>query len=184
MVTLTGETAVLDPDHVTLTDWLRILVREQALMLDSTDIAREAFLAVQVRPGEEWRNLASRLVLNYRTVVADPYRPHASEATYFWRYATERQLHELFEGVINAVRTNPLDRLSLNALRYDAVERVKREVRPLAIAFNDPLGMGMRRRGKVTENVFSEFVDRLSSWKSVTQLFSLDEVRQLPSSCE
>ncbi|CAM9499739.1 unnamed protein product [Ascophyllum nodosum] len=98
-------------------------------MLDSTDIAREAFLAVQVRPGEEWRNLASRLVLNYRTVVADPYRPHASEATYFWRYATERQLHELFEGVINAVRTNPLDRLSLNALRYDAVERVKREAR-------------------------------------------------------
>ena len=45
-VALTGETAVLDPDHVTLTDWLRILVREQALVIESTDMAREASLAV------------------------------------------------------------------------------------------------------------------------------------------
>ena len=46
VVTLTGETAVLDPDDVTLTDWLQILVQEQALVIGSTDIAREAFLAV------------------------------------------------------------------------------------------------------------------------------------------
>ena len=52
IVTLTGETAVLDFEHVKLTGWLRILVREQALVINSTDIAREAFLAIQVRPGE------------------------------------------------------------------------------------------------------------------------------------
>ena len=51
MVTLTGETAVLDPDHITLTNWLRIVVREQALVIDSTDMAREASFTVQVRPG-------------------------------------------------------------------------------------------------------------------------------------
>ena len=128
VVTLTGETAVLDPVHVTLTDWLRILVREQALGIDSTDITREAFLAVHVRPGEEWRNVVSRLARNYRAVVADPDRPHALKATYFWRYATERQLYELFEHVINAVLTNPLDRLSLNALLHDAIVKIKREV--------------------------------------------------------
>ena len=199
-VTLTGETAVFDPDHFTLIDWLRILVREQALVIDSTDIAREAFPTVRVRPGEEWRNVASRLVRTYRVL---PDRPHASEATYFWRYAAERQLYELFERVINAVLTNSLDRLSLNALLHDAVARIKREVRPLPIAFHVSLGMSMRRRGKVTENVFSEFVDRLvlrsSAYRSVpvlprntrpslsmcvTQLFSLDEVKQSFSSRE
>ena len=78
VVSLTGETAVLDPDHVALTDCLWVLIWEQALVIDSTDIAREAFLAVQVRPRNEWRNVASRPVRNYRAVVADPDRPHAS----------------------------------------------------------------------------------------------------------
>ena len=201
VATLLGATAVLHPDRVTLTDWLRILVREQALIVDSTDMAREAFYAIQVRPGEEWRNVASRLVRHFRTVVVDPDRPHASEATYFWRYVTERQLYELFERVIDAVLTNPLDRLSLNSLLHDAVARVKREVRSLSIAFHDPLGIDMQKRGQVTENVFSEFVERLAlrsstyssapvlprnarpnPSKAVTQLFSLDEVRQLFSS--
>ena len=53
------------------------------------------------------RNVASRLVRNFRAVVADPDRPHASGATYFWRYVTERQLCELFERIIGAVLTNP-----------------------------------------------------------------------------
>ena len=196
IVTLLGATAVLHPEHVTLTDWLRILVREQALVVDSTDMAREAFYAVQIRPGEKWKNVASRLVRNFRAVVADPDRPHASEATYFWRYVTERQLYELFERVIDAVLTNPLDRLSLNSLLHDAVARVKREVQPLPIAFHDPLGLDMQKRGQVTEHVFSGFVERLAlrssayrsvptlprsarpnPSKAVTQLFSLDEVR-------
>ena len=109
VVTLTSETAVLDLDYITLTDWLRILDWKQALMIDSTDTAREAFLAVQVRPKEEWRNVASRLVRNYRAVVADPDCPQALEGAYFWRYATERQFHERFKRIINAVLTNPVD---------------------------------------------------------------------------
>ena len=135
--------------------------------------------------------------------MADPDRPHALETTYFWRYAIERKLYELFKCVINAVLTNPLHRLSLNGLLHDAVARIKRKVRPMPIAFHDSLGMGMRKRGKVTENVFLEFVDRLvlrssayrplpvlpqnarpSPSKGVTQLFSLDEVKQLFSSRE
>ena len=57
----------------------------------------------------------SRLVRSYRALVMDSDRPHASEATYLQRYATERQLFELFERVINDILTNPLDCLSLNA---------------------------------------------------------------------
>ena len=201
VVTLLGATAVLHPEHVTLTDWWRILVREQALVVDSTDMARGAVYAVQVRAGEEWRNVASCLIRNFRAVVADPDRPHAFEATYVWRYVTERQLYEIFERVIDAVLTNPLDRLSLNSLLHDAVARVKREVRSPPIAFPDPLGSDMQKRGQVTEHVFSEFVERLAlrssayrsvpalprnarpnPSKAVTQLFSLDEVRQLFSS--
>ena len=201
VVTLLGATAVLHPEHVTLTDWLRILVREQALVVDSTDMVREAFYGVQVGPGEEWRNVASRLVRNFRAVVAGPDRPHASEATYFWRYVTERHLYELVERVIDADLTNPLDRLSLNSLLHDAVARVKREVRSLPIAFHAPLGPDMQKGGQVTKHVFSEFVERLAlrssayrlvpalprnarpnPSKAVTQLFSLDEVGQLFSS--
>ena len=164
-------------------------------------MAREAFYAVQVRPGEEWRNVASRLFHTFRAVVAEPDRPHASEATYFWRYVTQRHLYKLFERVIDAVLTTPLDRLSLNSLLHDAVARVKREVRSLPIAFQDSLGSDMQKRGQVTKHVFPEFVERLAlrssayrsvpvlprntrpnPSKAVTQLFSLDEVRQLFSS--
>ena len=97
--------------------------------------------------------------------------------------------------------TKPLNRLSLNALLHDAVTKIKREVRPLPIAFHNPLGMGIPTRGKVTQSVFLEFINRLalrsstyrsvpkvllnvqpSLSKGVTQVFSLDEVRQLLSS--
>ena len=59
-------------------------------MFDSTDIAREDFLAVQVRPGEKRRNVVIQLLRNNMAVVADLDRSHASKTPYFWRYATER----------------------------------------------------------------------------------------------
>ena len=99
-----------------------------------------------------------------------PDRPHASEATYFWRYAIYGQLYELFERVNNAMLTDALDRLSLHALLYDAVVIIKHDVRPLPISFPGPLEMDMRNRRKVTESVLSEFVDGLALWSSTYRL--------------
>ena len=61
-------------------------------------------------------------------VVANPDRQHASEATHVWRYATKRQLYELFERVITLVLTSLLNRLNLNAMLDDVVAKLKREI--------------------------------------------------------
>ena len=66
--------------------------------------------------------------------------------------------------------TNSLNHLSLHALLNDAVVRIKRDVRPLPISFHDPLRMGIRNRGKVTESVLLEFVDGLALLSSTYRL--------------
>ena len=144
----------MNPEDVTLTDCLRFFVREQALLKSTTDLASKAFLAVQVQGGKAWRNATSRLVRNYCAVVVDPDRSHTSKVTYVWRYVTEHQLYERFELVLDALLSNPLDRLTLNFHLHAAVTRVKREIHPLAVDFNHLMDKVIRIGGRPVEISF------------------------------
>ena len=70
----------MNPDDIILIWWIKLLVREQALTKDATELSREVFLAVNLQSGEAWRNVVARLLRNFRAGVVDPYRPHILEA--------------------------------------------------------------------------------------------------------
>ena len=87
----------MNPGDVVISDCLRLLVREHALVKGITYLDRVELLAMQVYPDEALKNVAPRPVRNYRTRVVDPDHPHTtSKAAYVWRYATDRQQHESF----------------------------------------------------------------------------------------
>lgn len=49
---ISGETEYVRHDQVTVTDWLRLLVHEQAIVRDSVDRAREPLSAITLPMGE------------------------------------------------------------------------------------------------------------------------------------
>ena len=92
---ITGSFAPLPPDEISVTVWLRKLVRESALQPGAADAARLALDNVGDKQGEAWSAAARRLVILYRAFTVDAEMPHASEEVYFWRYISERQQQDL-----------------------------------------------------------------------------------------
>ena len=85
------------PRKVTATDWLRFMVREAAFNDEVQRAATEALGRIELQPGEAPTAAAARLVRAVRAASADPDHPHASEATYVWRYASVKTLQGLMK---------------------------------------------------------------------------------------
>ena len=82
---ISGGTDLVPHNEVTATDWLRLLVREQALMSDSAENAREALAAMTVGSHEAWASAAGRVLLAFRATLATASRPHQTETEFFWK---------------------------------------------------------------------------------------------------
>ena len=137
---ITGSFAPLPPDEISVTVWLRKLVRESALQPGTADAARLALDNVGDKQGEAWSAAARRLVLLYRAFTVDAEMPHASEEVYFWRYISERQLHDLLERALKLLLPSALDQSSLQAIMHQQVFRVTQELRPIRVETQDPHG--------------------------------------------
>ena len=118
---IAGKRIEVEADEVTITEWLRLLVREAALVRGAATSARHALDSVVLKPAEAWPTAAARLVLMFRAATADPDMPHASEAVYFWRYISERNLVELLDRIRDMLLPNALDRISINVLMHQLV---------------------------------------------------------------
>ena len=82
------------PEEATATDWLRLLVREEALSAPARRVAVKT-LDAMLNPGEALSVAPNRLVRVYRAAAAKADQPHVSEATYFWRYASVDNIKDL-----------------------------------------------------------------------------------------
>ena len=155
---LSGKADIMNPGDVILSDCLRLLVREHALVKGITDLDREEFLAIQVYPDGAWKNVASWPVRNYRAMVVDSDHPHTtSKAAYVWRHATDRQLHE---SVCARSRGATLE---LAGYLQEAVTCVERKIHPLPIESNNPLCKNICKWRKLAEERSSEFMHILTS---------------------
>ncbi|CAN0255207.1 unnamed protein product, partial [Ascophyllum nodosum] len=94
---ISGQCEPTQVRHVTATDWLRLLVREEGLNSEAKYAALEALDSITTKPDESWLAATARLVSAFRATRIDPDRPHVTEATFFWRYVSEHDLKELME---------------------------------------------------------------------------------------
>ena len=79
VILVTGKQIQRPKNQVTLTDWLRLLVREEALDDSSLDYAKSALANVRKKPGEAWTTAAERVFLAFRATMIDSERPKCAE---------------------------------------------------------------------------------------------------------
>ena len=120
----------------------------------SVGAAEVAIASINVKGAEAWRAAARRLVLVFRASTADRERPHIPEATYFWRYVSEKQLTDLIERLVCLLLPNGFDQAGLQSAMHAQFVRVRTNIQPLQVGHVNPLGQGMVLRGNKTEGLF------------------------------
>lgn len=107
---ITGDVQVKSKAEVTCTDFLRLLVREQALTSGAKELADAALDAVSRQPNEAWAAAAARVVKGFRATFANADRPFVSEIRFFWRFVTEANMRTLFTRLADVLMPNPSER--------------------------------------------------------------------------
>ena len=195
---ITGEVMLKQKHEVTCTDWLRLLVREQALTSGARELAETALHAISRQPNEAWAAAAARVVKVYRAWFASADRPFMSETRFFWRFVTEADMNMLFTRLADVLMPNPFERNGVSGLLLEHSNRVSECMRKLRFEWHDPMSAKMEERGETTRKLFKSFADVLSarsvSCKPAAQkrgktvgadsMFSLSELSDLFSSKE
>ena len=162
-----GSFARVQSQEVSATEWLRKLVREGMLQSGAREAAAAALNNIKVGEAEAWKAASRRLVLVYRAYLADPVRPHISEATYFWRYINEEQLGDLLERLVHLLLPSAIDQTGLQGVVHERIWRIAVEVRPMMVDYANPTSSMMTQRGVKTEGFFTGMVDLISTRQTV-----------------
>ena len=99
--------------HVTATDWLRLLIREEGLNSEVKHTALETLDSITAKLDESWLSATARLVSAFRTTRINPDRPHAAD---FWRYVSEHDLKKLVERLAQLLVPSELKRFGVAAI--------------------------------------------------------------------
>ena len=160
---ITGEVQRKQKEDVTGTDWLRLLVREQALTSISKELALAALDAVSRQPNEAFAAAAARVVKTFRASFANPDRPCVSETQFFWRFVTESDMRILFNHLTDVLMPNPFERNGVSGLLLDHTQRISESLRKLRLEWHDPCSQVMVARGVETHRLYKTFAEILSA---------------------
>ena len=132
------------------------MVQEEAARDHLHSAAKEALNHLELRPREGLTVAASRLVKLYGTTVSEPNRPHVSEVTFFWRYASiETILDPLKRFYILVKQSSTMAEFLWAKYSLEVVTKL----RDYPIYKSNPMGSLMQAHGQVAKKLFWEFVD-------------------------
>ena len=149
---------------MTATDWLRLLVRGEGLKSKAKHAAQKALDSISARPDESWLSAIARLVSAFRTTRIDSDRPHASEATFVWRYVSEYVLKKLMERLVQL-----LERFGVVVITSLFVTEASETLPTSPVEPQCPMGYNTRMRGTATHEIFNRYATMLSARKLSTK---------------
>lgn len=169
---ITGSFANIESTEVSVSEFLRMLVRNSLQSCASKFSAQEALQRIRIGETEAYMTAAQRLVLYCRAWIAEHDRPHISEAFYFWRFVTEDQLQDLLGRFLRMVCPNYSKEELLKFSLLRAQVQVSNELQPFRIENAMPLSDHMVNRGNAARSLFNDFVVLLDRDRRLTYLRS------------
>ena len=160
---ISGQCEPTQVRHVTATDWLRLLVREEGLNSEAKHASMGALDSITTKPDESWLSATARLVSAFRATRIDPDRPHVTEATFFWRYVSEHDLKELMERLAHLLVPSELERFGVDAITNIFITEASDTLRTNPVEPQCPMGYNMRMRGTETRELFDRYANMLSA---------------------
>ena len=160
---ISGQCEPTQVRHVTATDWLRLLVREEGLNSEAKHAALEALDSITTKPDESWLSATARLVSAFRATRIDPDRPHVTEATFFWRYVSEHDLKELMERLAHLLVPSELECFGVDVITNIFITEASDTLRTNPVEPQCPMGYNIRMRGTETRELFDRYANMLSA---------------------
>ena len=160
---ISGQCEPTQVRHVTATDWLRLLVREEGLNSEAKHAALEALDSITTKPDESWLSATARLISAFRATRIDPDRCHVTEATLFWRYVSEHDLKELMERLAHLLVPSELERFGVDAITNIFITEASDTLRTNPVEPQCPMGYNMRMRRTETRELFDRYANMLSA---------------------
>ena len=160
---ISGQCQPTQVRHVTATDWLRLLVREEGLNSEAKHAALETLDSITTKPDESWLSATAHQVSAFRATRIDLNRPHVTEATFFWRYVSEHDLKELMERLAYLLVPSELERFGVDAITNIFIKEASDTLRTNPVEPQCPMGYNMRMRGTETRELFDRYANMLSA---------------------
>jgi len=138
---ITGQCKTILPSKATATDWLRMLVREEAI-ISLTQASRG------------WPRQQGLYATNAPHSLADSDRSHITEQIFFWRYISECHLKDLMERLARLLVPSELEPYGVLALANVHMAECSELLCSRPVQTQDPMGIAMQERGIRTQELY------------------------------
>eukprot|EP00904_Undaria_pinnatifida_P011935 jgi/Undpi1/7872/HiC_scaffold_24.g10344.m1 len=157
--TIDGREVVKMAKDLTITEWMRVFLRETAISETSKVAAQHTLERLKVESGEGWAAAARVVLLHKRAAMVDPNRPFLVEEDYFWKVLSETDAMGICRRIVGMVAPHDTDKFE--APLYD-VQAQWESLRAYPVNTGQLLDLTMELRGRKACDIFNKFVEKIN----------------------
>jgi len=143
--TIDGREVVKLAKELTITEWMRVFLRETTISETSKVAAQHTLERLEVESGEGWAVAARVVLLHKRAAMVDPNRPFLVEEDYFWKVLSETDAMGICRRIVGMVAPHDTDKFE--APLYD-VQAQWESLRAFPVNTGQLLDRTMELRGR------------------------------------
>ena len=157
--TIDGGEVVKLAKELTITKWMRVLLRETTISETSKVAVQLTLERLEVESGEGWAVAARVVLLHKRAAMVDPNRPFLVEEHYFWKVLSETDVMGICRRIVGMVALHDTDKFE--APLYD-VQAQWESLRAFPVNTRQILDRTMELRGRKACDIFNKFVEKIN----------------------
>ena len=143
----------------TITEWMRVFLRETTISETSKVAAQHTLERLEVESGEGWAVAARVVLLHKRAAMVDPNRPLLVEEDYVWKVLSETDAMGICRRIVGMVAPHDTDKFE--APLYD-VQAQWESRRAFPVNTGHLLDRTMELGGRKACDILSIFVEKIN----------------------
>ena len=156
--TIDGRKVVKLAKELTITEWMRVFLRETTISETSKVAAQHILERLKVESGEGWAVAARVVLLHKRAAMVDPNRPFLVEENCFWKVLSEMDAVGICRRIVRMVPPHDTDKFE--AILYD-VQAQWESLRAFPANTGQFLERTMELKGRKACDIFNKFVEKI-----------------------